>query len=163
MWFAASRLSAAWDVKVSVHMDARQGIGTAALVVALTTGISAQRPSPEQAENARHEVEFGIAMAQHGLWHEAAFRFERARDLDSSYAEAFNNLAIVYEQLGRLAEARRMYERALVLDPADPSIKDNYRRFVEIDDRRARPLASAARTGGGARTGSARDDTATAR
>jgi Tfp pilus assembly protein PilF len=130
--------------ETALGMNARCGMGTVALVVALTAGVSAQRSPDEESDVARDEVKFGIAMAQHGLWHEAAFRFERARDLDPSYAEAFNNLAVAYEQLGRLAEARRMYERALLLEPGDAWIKENYRRFAAIDDRRVRPLASAA-------------------
>ena len=111
------------------------------------TGVSAQRPSSEEADNARREAEFGIAMAQHGLWREALFRFERARDFDPSYAEAFNNLGITYEQLGRLVEARQMYERALQLDPRNAFIKQNYRLFLEIDDRRTTRLPNTATLG----------------
>jgi tetratricopeptide (TPR) repeat protein len=67
-----------------------------------------------------------------------------ARGFDPFYAEAFNNLGITYEQLGRLVEARQMYERALQLDPHHPSIKQNYTLFLEIDDRRIRPLPNTA-------------------
>lgn len=104
--------------------------------------LSAHRPNrPTTRES---EVEFGIAMAQQGLWQEALFRFERARGFDPFYAEAFNNLGITYEQLGRLVEARQMYERASQLDPHHPSIKQNYTLFLEIDDRRIRPLPNTA-------------------
>lgn len=64
-------------------------------------------------DRARDCVEFGIRVARAGLWSEAAFQFERATRLDPTYAAAFNNLAVAYEQLGRLAEARQLYAHAL--------------------------------------------------
>jgi tetratricopeptide (TPR) repeat protein len=69
------------------------------------------------------------------------FRHRRA-GLRHAPAEAFNNLGIAYEQLGRLVEARHMYTRALQLDPGNSWIKENLRRFVEIEDRRVRPIAA---------------------
>ena len=51
------------------------------------------------------------------------------------------NLAIAYEQSGRLTEARQQYARALELDPENRFIRDNYERFVDTDDRRNGPLA----------------------
>jgi hypothetical protein len=45
---------------------------------------------------ARDEVEFGILAAQHGLWREAAFRFERAIELDRTYAAAFNKFIVMF-------------------------------------------------------------------
>ena len=53
-------------------------------------------------------MSFGIAVAQRGLWEEARYRFERAVAIDARYAEAYNNLAIAYEQLG-LVE-KQLYE-----------------------------------------------------
>jgi Flp pilus assembly protein TadD len=44
--------------------------------------------------------------------------------------------------LGRLTEARQEYSRALELDPENWFIRDNHERFVDIDDRRERPLAA---------------------
>jgi Flp pilus assembly protein TadD len=95
-------------------------------------------------DGAEAQVEFGIEVAKHGLWQEAAYRFRRAAQLDPTYAEAFNNLGIACEQLGQLDEARRMYEQAVALEPDDSFILDNYNRFRELDDRRVRPLARAA-------------------
>ena len=51
-------------------------------------------------------MEFGIFVAQKALWNEAAYRFGRATQLDPTYAPAFNNLAVAYEQNGMLDEAR---------------------------------------------------------
>jgi Flp pilus assembly protein TadD len=93
---------------------------------------------------ARDQVRFGIDMAKHGLWREAAYRFERATELDPSYAEAFNDLAVAYEQLGRLDEARTLYEQARALAPDNTTVQRNYELFRELDDRRTRPLRAAA-------------------
>jgi len=86
---------------------------------------------------AREQVEFGINVAQRGLWREAIYRWEKAVDLDPNYAAAFNDLAIAYEHEGQLEKARKAYERALALDPNNAQIRQNYDLFKEINDRAA--------------------------
>jgi Flp pilus assembly protein TadD len=84
---------------------------------------------------AKEQVEFGIKVAQNGLWREAQYRWERAVQLDPTYAEAWNNLAIAYEQAGKFDEARKAYETAIKLDPKNMLIRQNYDLFKEINDR----------------------------
>ena len=84
---------------------------------------------------AKEQVEFGIKVAQTGLWREAQYRWERAVDLDPTYAEAWNNLAIAYEHAGKFDEARKAYETAIKLDPKNTMIRQNYDLFKEINDR----------------------------
>ena len=86
---------------------------------------------------ARKQVEFGIQVAQRGLWKEAIYRWERAAQLDPTYAAAFNNLAVAYEHEGQLAKARAAYEKALALDPNNALVRQNYDLFKEINDRAA--------------------------
>ena len=86
-------------------------------------------------DDARRQVEFGIEVAQRGLWREAIYRWERAVEIDPTYAAAYNNLAIAYEQDGDLDRARAAYERALALAPGDTFITQNYELFREINDR----------------------------
>jgi Flp pilus assembly protein TadD len=96
---------------------------------------------PAAADNrsdAKEQVDFGIAVAQRGLWKEAAYRWQQAVELDPSYAAAWNNLGIGYEQLGRFDDARKAYERALEIDPANTFIRNNYDLFREIYDRQNR-------------------------
>ncbi len=85
--------------------------------------------------DAKAQVAFGIRVAQSGLWKEARFRFERAIELDPSYAAAWNNLAIVCEQAGEHEKARKAYEQALKLAPKDVFVRQNYELFKEIHDR----------------------------
>ena len=61
--------------------------------------------------DAKSQVEFGINVAQRGLWREAIYRWEKAAQLDPSYAAAYNDLAIAYEHEGQLDKARKAYGR----------------------------------------------------
>ena len=85
--------------------------------------------------DARAQVDFGINVAQRGLWREAIYRWEKATELDPNYAAAFNDLAIAYEHEGQLEKARKAYERALELDQNNTQIRQNYELFKEINDR----------------------------
>jgi Tfp pilus assembly protein PilF len=93
--------------------------------------------SAEQRGAAKEQVEFGVQVAQRGLWREAIYRWERATQLDPSYAAAFNNLAVAYEQEGQLDKARAAYEKALALEPNNQLIKQNFDLFKELNDRAA--------------------------
>jgi Flp pilus assembly protein TadD len=88
--------------------------------------------------HAKAQVEFGIKVAQSGLWKEATFRWEKATELDPSYAEAWNNLAIGYEYSGRFEDADAAYQKALKLDPNNVMIRTNYDLFKEIHERTTR-------------------------
>ncbi len=89
----------------------------------------------DERDEARAQVEFGIEVAMRGLWNEAIFRWERAIQLDPTYAEAWNNLAIAFENQGRLEDALEAYETALDLDPQNIQIETNYDLFLEVSDR----------------------------
>jgi len=85
--------------------------------------------------DAREQVEFGINVAQRGLWREAIYRWEKAVELDPTYAAAYNDLAIAYEHEGQLDKARKAYEKALELAPNNAQVRQNYELFKEINDR----------------------------
>jgi Tfp pilus assembly protein PilF len=92
----------------------------------------------DQRSDAKEQVEFGIQVAQRGLWREAVYRWERATQIDPSYAAAFNNLAIAYEHEGQADKARAAYEKATALDPENAMIRQNFDLFKEINDRAAK-------------------------
>ena len=85
--------------------------------------------------DAKSHVAFGIDVAQRGLWREAIYRWERAIEIDPTYAAALNNLAVAYEHEGQLDKARSAYERALEIEPDNSQIRQNYELFKEINDR----------------------------
>ena len=111
-------------------MRLRALIGALLLVVSVAGGAAA-----DERDDAKMQVQFGIRVAQLGLWREALAHWERAVKLDPTYAPAYNNLAIGYEQQGDFDKARSAYEKALELNPQNSYIKQNYELFKEINDR----------------------------
>ena len=106
-----------------------------ALIVALVAGSFTTPVLADAREDARAQVEFGIDVARRGLWREAIYRWQKATEVDPTYAEAFNNLAIAYEHEGQLDKARVAYEAAVKIAPNNAEIRQNYELFKEINDR----------------------------
>jgi type IV pilus assembly protein PilF len=105
-------------------------------VVVCSAATMAASPSFADAKSeAKSQVEFGINVAQRGLWREAIYRWQKATELDPTYAAAFNDLAIAYEHEGQLDKARKAYEKAIELDPNNTQVRQNYELFKEINDR----------------------------
>jgi len=106
-----------------------------AILVACTATLSAVPSFANARNDAKSQVEFGINVAQRGLWREAIYRWEKATELDPTYAAAFNDLGIAYEHEGQLDKARKAYEKAIELDPNNSQVRQNYELFKEINDR----------------------------
>jgi len=109
-----------------------------ALLVGLLVVAAASPLAADARSDAKKQVDFGIDVAQKGLWREAIYRWERATEIDPTYAAAHNDLAIAYEHEGELDKARAAYEKALKLEPNNTYIKQNYELFKEINDRTTR-------------------------
>ena len=103
-------------------------------VLVLVTAF-AGAPHADARSDAKAQVEFGISVAQRGLWKEAIYRWERATQIDPTYAAGFNNLAVAYEHEGMLDKAAEAYERALALEPNNTLVRQNFELFKEIHDR----------------------------
>ena len=85
--------------------------------------------------DAKSQVEFGISVAQRGLWREAIYRWEKATELDPTYVAAFNDLAIAYEHEGSSTRRARRTKRRSRLEPNNTQVRQNYELFKEINDR----------------------------
>ena len=109
-------------------------VATAVLAALVALGSSVPAFADAR-KDAAAEVEFGINVAQRGLWREAIYRWERAVEIDPSYPAAYNDLAVAYEHEGQLEKARKAYEKAIELDPNNSQIRQNYELFREINDR----------------------------
>jgi Flp pilus assembly protein TadD len=108
----------------------------APLATVVAIGVLSATPLFADARSdAKAQVAFGINVAQRGLWREAIYRWERAVEIDPTYAAAFNDLAIAYEHEGQLDKARKAYEKALDIEPNNSQIRQNYELFKEINDR----------------------------
>jgi Tfp pilus assembly protein PilF len=108
------------------------------LRIALCAAVALLSALPALADarsDAKEQVSFGISVAQRGLWREAIYRWEKAVQIDPSYAAAHNDLAIAYEHEGQLDKARKAYEKALELQPDNLQIRQNFELFKEINDR----------------------------
>jgi type IV pilus assembly protein PilF len=103
--------------------------------VVFVAAVSASAASADLRSDAKAQVDFGIDVAQRGLWREAIYRWEKAVQIDPTYAAAFNDLAVAYEHEGQLDKARRAYEKAIELEPNNTQIRQNYELFKEINDR----------------------------
>ena len=106
----------------------------AAAVVAFAPAVAAR----DARSQAKEQVDFGIKVAQSGLWKEAAYRWQRAVEIDPTYAAAWNNLAIAYEQQGNFEQADKAYQKAVQLEPNNQQIRQNYDLFKEINERAKR-------------------------
>jgi tetratricopeptide (TPR) repeat protein len=129
-----SRFGAGSCWRILRHFSMR----TRVLTVLLLLGATAAPIAADARSDAKKQVEFGITVAQRGLWREAIYRWERAAQIDPKYAEAYNDLAIAYEHEGDLEKARVAYEKALEIEPNNALIKQNYELFKEINDRTTR-------------------------
>jgi Tfp pilus assembly protein PilF len=108
-------------------------LAASVLLVAASATVSHADPRSD----AKAQVAFGIDVAQKGLWREAIYRWEKAAEIDPTYAAAFNDLAVGYEHEGQLDKARRAYEKALEIDPGNAQVRQNFELFKEINDRTA--------------------------
>ena len=107
-------------------------VGVLALSVLLGLSSASFGGGKRKPATAKDQIEFGIEMAQRGLWSEALFRFEQAGRMDPSNPTIINNLAVAHEALGLFDEALELYRQALKLAPSNRGLKRNYARFVEF-------------------------------
>ena len=103
----------------------------AGFLVAPTLSAKKSKPRPRRV-TASEQMAFGVDMAKRGLWREALFRFQRARQLDPNLPRVLNNLAVAYEAVGDFDRALEHYKMALAADPSNRDLKKNYARFVEF-------------------------------
>lgn len=103
------------------------------LLFALLPALPAQAKKKSSTSNtAAAQLDFGVEMAQRGLWAEALFRFKRARLEEPGNPRVLNNLAVAYEALGNFERALEFYQEAIKSDPSNKELKRNYSRFVEF-------------------------------
>jgi len=100
------------------------------LLMCLLAGLSiGAKKAPDRKTE---QLNFGVKMAQRGLWSEALFRFKQAEKLSPGDSRVLNNMAVAYEALGNFEKALDYYQDAIKTDPTNKDLKRNYSRFVEF-------------------------------
>jgi tetratricopeptide (TPR) repeat protein len=117
--------------RLSYNAHLGGGLKSRALAAALLAGSLAAGCSSGSG-GASTQIAFGADVARHGLWREAAFRFEKAIADQPRNARAHNDLAVALEASGDFARALEEYKKALELDPTNNYIRRNYARFAEF-------------------------------
>jgi Tfp pilus assembly protein PilF len=123
-----------WSFVLAPKVSMSRLMKAIAVAIALSA-LPAGQALAQDRSSAKSQVEFGIKVAEQGLWREAVYRWERAVELDPSYAAAYNNLAVGYEHEGLFDKAKAAYEKALELEPKNTYIRQNFDLFKEINDR----------------------------
>jgi len=99
-------------------------------LVGLSSGVVSQDKKTNNAVES--DVEFGVKMAQRGLWKEALFRFQQADQQQPNNSRLLNNIAVAYEAVGEYDKALETYKQALQVNASDRELKQNYSRFLEF-------------------------------
>lgn len=127
-----------------------RGVRLLLAAILLIGGSAAAQPADTSgsadSERSGQENSFGVEVASKGLWKEAAYRWEKAVELDPQNPKAHNNLGVVYERSGKFEEALGAYETALELSPSSEQIRQNYELFREAYERKKRKDRDAARS-----------------
>jgi Tfp pilus assembly protein PilF len=121
-------------------------MGTRSLRALSVLALTAACLGAERAPSLKEEMKFGVEAAEHGLWREAIFRWEKYLATHPDSSRLRNNLAVAYESLGEYDKAEEQYKAALGNDSRNKEIRDNYDSFKELyrDVRAGRSAAAGA-------------------
>jgi len=81
--------------------------------------------------NAEIYYNFGNALMMQKKIQEAVVVYAQAVKIDAGQPDYFNNLALSYRELGRRAEARKVFEAGLALHPQSRLLAENYRSLLK--------------------------------
>ena len=77
---------------------------------------------------------YALWCIRNNMWEEARLHLEQGLEQDSSASSILNNLGIVYERLGRRAEAAAAYQKAGNLNLEKPAYSANLQRFEQSQE-----------------------------
>ena len=75
-------------------------------------------------------VNVGVEYMRQGDYEKALSKFNRAIEADDEYAIAYNMRGVLYQILEEAEQAEDNFQRALKLEPEDPSALNNYGQFL---------------------------------
>lgn len=89
-----------------------------------------QAPADDGKAKAGIYTSLGTAYLQDGHPRQAIRELQRATQVDSSYANAYNVMGLAYEQLAQNGLAKQAFGQALSLDSKNPEYRNNYGAFL---------------------------------
>ncbi len=75
-------------------------------------------------------LNLGIEYMKRGNMEIAMNRLRKAVEQDENYADAYSTLALLYERVGQVEEARQHYLKAIKLQAYNATIQNNYGQFL---------------------------------
>jgi type IV pilus assembly protein PilF len=75
-------------------------------------------------------TQLGVEYMKDGKYETALKKLQKALEIDSNYARAYDVLGLLYARLGETENAEENFKRALQLAPQDSSILNNYGQFL---------------------------------
>ena len=72
---------------------------------------------------------YALWCIENNMWREAQSHIKRGLEIDSLSASLHNNMAIIYEQVGRIDSATWHYKHALSINPDNKTYKSNFQRM----------------------------------
>lgn len=106
------------------------------LLIACTTTSNSSLPNEGKAvasdplSRARVHTELAALYYEQGSMKTALDELATAVKIDPQYAPAYSMLGLVYMQLGEQEPAENNFQKAVVLSPNDPDIRNNYGLFL---------------------------------
>lgn len=88
----------------------------------------------EKAKIKRHRTNEAIALAMQGRWEEAVEVNRSILEVSPDDPDAYNRLGKALVQLGKYADARDSYGRALEIDPNNGIARKNFERLAHLRD-----------------------------
>lgn len=88
----------------------------------------------DRARTKRQQAEIAIQMALQGKWEEAIQLNQQIIDSFPTDVDSFNRLGKAYTELGRYADARGSYEKALKADPLNSIAQKNLTRLSTLGE-----------------------------
>jgi len=87
---------------------------------------------PEKKETEESLIELGKFYFINGKYDKAIEEFKKAIALNPGKSETYYNLGLVYEAKNNLEEARKMYEKAIEIDPNNKLAKEHLEKIVGL-------------------------------
>lgn len=105
-------------------------VTVAALLASCASTPGSGMSQSQREKAARINTQLGMAYLQKGELDRAQEKLDKAVKQNPDYAEAHMVSAVLHERLEEPDKARAEYERAMDLSPKDPSLLNNYGRFL---------------------------------